>query len=321
MSSNGKSVMEQKKEELRSAKGKGNDWKKWGLEFPIDILGWLLYFYVGFNSLNKLQTFNNPKPNDSKISINSNSGAIYGGKPIDPPISSLFPNVFSWTDFAKSKSIEPNFETDSDTPSLLGALFNLDILKNTMYFNFYRINQLYKWFSSYAKQDASPGINMLIVFIFPIVLLSLFFVAMPINIFNFVYVLWQTGNQYGWFPILVNILLFAFVGVTFLALILSLFIGYTGLWTPGSSPIEVLKHYLGNTEYNYFWSILFVIIAGPMYSASQTSLSSTYQKVFGGILAGLIVVVFGVALFSPNKKQANPNQPTQTNQTNQPTQD
>lgn len=316
MSSNGKSVMEQKKEELRSAKGKGNDWKKWGLEFPIDILGWLLYFYVGFNSLKKLEAFNQPKPNDNKRPINPIPKDKNGGRPADPPISKLFPNVVSWTDFAESNSIETNFNTDSKTSSLLGALFNLDILKNTMYFNFYRIHQLYNWFSNYVKPEASPGMNMLIVFIFPIVLLSLFFVAMPINIFNFVYVLWKTGNQYGWFPILVNILLFAFVGVTFLALILSLFIAYTGLWTPGSSPIQILNHYLGNSDsdYNYFWSILFVIIAGPMYSASQTSLSSTYQKVFGGILAGLIVVVFGVALFSPNKKQAKPNQPTNLTQ-------
>lgn len=307
MSSNGKSVMEQKKEELRSAKGKGNDWKKWGLEFPIDILGWLLYFYVGFNSLKKLEAFNIPNSNDSdpKGGGQEKTGSKKG-------ISKLFPNVVSWTEFAKSKSIEPNFETGSKTPSIFEALFNLDILKNTMYFNFYRIYQLYKWFSNYAKPEASPGMNMLIVFIFPIVLLSLFFVAMPINIFNFVYVLWETGNQYGWFPILVNILLFAFVGVTFLALILSLFIGYTGLWTPESSPIQILKHYLGGDDYKYFWSILFVIIAGPMYSASQTSLSSTYQKVFGGILAGLIVVVFGVAMFSPNKKQANPTQAKST---------
>lgn len=305
MSSNGKSVMEQKKEELRSAKGKGNDWKKWGLEFPIDILGWLLYFYVGFNSLKKLEAFTKDNTESKKKKIQ-----VGGEEETTDEISKLFPNVVSWTDFAESNSIETNFNTDSKTSSLLGALFNLDILKNTMYFNFYRIHQLYNWFSNYVKPEASPGMNMLIVFIFPIVLLSLFFVAMPINIFNFVYVLWKTGNQYGWFPILVNILLFAFVGVTFLALILSLFIGYTGLWTPGSSPIEVLKHYLGNYNYNYFWSILFVIIAGPMYSASQTSLSSTYQKVFGGILAGLIVVVFGVALFSPNKNkptQANPN--------------
>ena len=303
MSSNGKSVMEQKKEELRSAKGKGNDWKKWGLEFPIDILGWLLYFYVGFNSLNKLQAFHNNQ-------TNSNSE---GGSPLKTesgeksPISDLFPNVESWRDFSKSKPIEPKLGTDYESPSLLGALFNLDILKNTMYFNFYRIHQLYKWFSNYAKPEASPGMNMLIVFIFPIVLLSLFFVAMPINIFNFVYVLWQTGNQYGWFPILVNILLFAFVGITFLALILSLFIGYTGLWADDSSPIQILKKYLGGNDYKYFWSILFVIIAGPMYSASQTSLSSTYQKVFGGILAGLIVVVFGVAMFSSNKTQPKPN--------------
>jgi hypothetical protein len=305
MSSNGKSVMEQKKEELRSAKGKGNDWKKWGLEFPIDILGWLLYFYVGFNSLNKLQAFTKDKDDDSDSQRGGQQPTIDKKK----GISDLFPNVYSWRDFAKSESIEPKFETDSKTSSLLGALFNLDILKNTMYFNFYRIHQLYNWFSNYVKPEASPGMNMLIVFIFPIVLLSLFFVAMPINIFNFVYVLWETGNQYGWFPILVNILLFAFVGITFLALILSLFIGYTGLWTPGSSPIKILQDYLGNSKYNYFWSILFVIIAGPMYSASQTSLSSTYQKVFGGILAGLIVVVFGVALFSSNKSQ--PNQPNQ----------
>lgn len=301
MSSNGKSVMEQKKEELRSAKGKGNDWKKWGLEFPIDILGWLLYFYVGFNSLNKLQAFHNNQTN----STSEGGSTLKTESSEKSPISDLFPNVESWRDFAKSKPIEPKLETNYESPSLLGALFNLDILKNTMYFNFYRIHQLYKWFSNYAKPEASPGMNMLIVFIFPIVLLSLFFVAMPINIFNFVYVLWQTGNQYGWFPILVNILLFAFVGITFLALILSLFIGYTGLWTPGSSPIQILKDYLGKSDYKYFWSILFVIIAGPMYSASQTSLSSTYQKVFGWILAGLIVVVFGVALFSSK----NPSQP------------
>ena len=315
MSSNGKSVMEQKKEELRSAKGKGNDWKKWGLEFPIDILGWLLYFYVGFNSLKKLEEFHNDNSGSKEKSLK-------GGSPLKSdsgeksPISDLFPNVNSWREFAKSKSIEPTFKTDPNTTSIFEALFNLDILKNTMYFNFYRIHQLYNWFSNYVKPEASPGMNMLIVFIFPIVLLSLFFVAMPINIFNFVYVLWKTGNQYGWFPILVNILLFAFVGVTFLALILSLFIAYTGLWIPGSSPIQILNHYLGNSDsdYNYFWSILFVIIAGPMYSASQTSLSSTYQKVFGGILAGLIVVVFGVALFSPNKKQAKPNQPTNLTQ-------
>ena len=293
MSRNGKSVMDQKKEELKSAKGKNNDWKKWGYEFPLDILGWFIYLFVGFNSLSKMEAF---------------SGIQVGGNKLDDsfkekgPISSLFPNVKSWEEFAGLKVIKPTFETRSEGPLLFKALFDLNILKNTMYFNFYRIHQIFQWSASSLVKDTSPGMNMLIVFLFPIILLSLVFVAIPINIFNFVYVLWETGNQYGWFPILVNILLFAFFGVTFLALLLSLFIAYTGLWTPGKSPKDIFQKYLGNSEYNYFWSIILVIIAGPMYSASKTSLSSNYQQVFGWILAGLIAVVFGVALFAPKNK-------------------
>jgi hypothetical protein len=289
MSSNGKSVMDQKKEELKSAKGKNNDWKKWGYEFPLDILGWFIYLFVGFNSLSKMQEFNVQAGGQAPPT--SDSG-----------ISKLFNNVKSWQDFAKSRPIEPpTLGTKSQDPSLFEALFDLNILKNTMYFNFYRIHQIFQWSASSLVNETSPGMNMLIVFLFPIILLSLVFVAIPINIFNFVYVLWETGNQYGWFPILVNILLFAFFGVTFLALLLSLFIAYTGLWTPGKSPKDIFQKYLGNPEYNYFWSIILVIIAGPMYSASKTSLSSNYQQVFGWILAGLIAVVFGVALFSPKK--------------------